>query len=43
MTETPGRVEHLGRALGVDNDAVFGELLGVEPDRLAALVEAGVI
>ena len=43
MTETPGRVEHLGRALGEDNDAVFGELLGVEPDRLAALLEAGVI
>jgi crotonobetainyl-CoA:carnitine CoA-transferase CaiB-like acyl-CoA transferase len=43
MTETPGRVQHLGRALGVDNDSVFGELLGVEPERLAALVEAGVI
>ncbi|HVC69328.1 MAG TPA: CoA transferase [Acidimicrobiales bacterium] len=43
LSATPGRIEHLGRALGADNDAVFGELLGVEPDRLAALREAGVI
>ena len=28
MTETPGRVDHLGRALGADNDDVFGDLLG---------------
>ena len=30
MSETPGAVDHLGRALGADNDAVYGELLGVE-------------
>jgi crotonobetainyl-CoA:carnitine CoA-transferase CaiB-like acyl-CoA transferase len=43
MSATPGRIEHLGRPLGADNDAVFGDLLGVEPDRLAALRQAGVI
>jgi len=43
LTETPGRVEHLGRALGADNGAVYGELLGVDAERLAALAEKGVI
>ncbi len=43
LTETPGRIDHLGRPLGADNDAVFGELLGIDPDRLAALRAAGVI
>jgi crotonobetainyl-CoA:carnitine CoA-transferase CaiB-like acyl-CoA transferase len=43
MTETPGRVEHLGRALGADNDEVWGGLLGVSGERLAALKDAGVI
>ena len=43
LSETPGRVEHLGRALGADNDDVFGELLGLSPDRIARLRAAGVI
>jgi crotonobetainyl-CoA:carnitine CoA-transferase CaiB-like acyl-CoA transferase len=43
MTETPGRVAHLGRSIGADNEAVFGDLLGVDPQRLAALRDAGVI
>ncbi len=43
LSESPGRIDHLGRSLGADNDAVFGELLGLEPDRLAALQAAGVI
>ncbi len=43
LTETPGRIDHLGRPLGADSDTVFGELLGIEPDRLAALRAAGVI
>jgi crotonobetainyl-CoA:carnitine CoA-transferase CaiB-like acyl-CoA transferase len=43
LTETPGRVNYLGRSLGADNDTVFGDLLGLEPDRLAALRAAGVI
>jgi len=43
MSETPARVAHLGRALGADNDAVFGELLGLDADRRAALRVEGVI
>jgi hypothetical protein len=43
LTDTPGRIEHLGRALGADNDAVFGGLLGIDPDRLAALGAAGIV
>jgi crotonobetainyl-CoA:carnitine CoA-transferase CaiB-like acyl-CoA transferase len=43
LSETPGEVDHLGRGLGADNDEVFGELLGVDPGRLAALRSAGTI
>jgi crotonobetainyl-CoA:carnitine CoA-transferase CaiB-like acyl-CoA transferase len=43
LSETPGRVDHLGRSLGADNDAVYGGLLGIDPDRLAALRSAGII
>jgi len=43
LTETPGRIAHLGRSLGADSDAVFGDLLGIDPDRLAALRASGVI
>jgi len=43
MSETPGRVEHLGRPLGSDNDVVLGDLLGIDHDRLDALRTAGVI
>lgn len=43
LSETPGRVDHLGRALGADNDAVYGGLLGIGPDRLADLRAASVI
>jgi crotonobetainyl-CoA:carnitine CoA-transferase CaiB-like acyl-CoA transferase len=43
MSDTPGRVEHLGRPLGTDNDAVFGELLGLDADRLADLRKNGVL
>ena len=43
MSDTPGRVEHLGRALGADNELVYTGLLGLDVDRLAALEAAGVI
>jgi crotonobetainyl-CoA:carnitine CoA-transferase CaiB-like acyl-CoA transferase len=42
LTETPGRIAHLGRGLGSDN-SVYGELLDIDADRLAALGAAGVI
>ena len=43
LSETPGRIEHLGRALGADNDAVYGGLLGLDADRLSELRAASVI
>jgi crotonobetainyl-CoA:carnitine CoA-transferase CaiB-like acyl-CoA transferase len=43
LSETPGRISHLGRTLGADNDAVYAHLLGLDPDRLAALRAAGTI
>ena len=43
MTETPGGISHLGRALGADNQAVFGDLLGLDRDTLSALEADGVI
>ena len=42
-SETPGGVDHLGRSLGADNDAVYGGLLGLDDDRLDALRAAGTI
>jgi crotonobetainyl-CoA:carnitine CoA-transferase CaiB-like acyl-CoA transferase len=43
LSETPGRIDYLGRPLGADNDAVYGGLLGIDPDRVASLRAAGVI
>jgi crotonobetainyl-CoA:carnitine CoA-transferase CaiB-like acyl-CoA transferase len=43
LSATPGRVDHLGRALGADNDAVYGDLLGLDAGRLAELRDAAVI
>jgi crotonobetainyl-CoA:carnitine CoA-transferase CaiB-like acyl-CoA transferase len=43
MSETPGRVDHLGRPLGADNQAIFSDLLGLDPDKVAALRASGVV
>lgn len=43
LSETPGRIDHLGRALGADNEAVYRELLGLDDDRLADLRSTGTI
>jgi crotonobetainyl-CoA:carnitine CoA-transferase CaiB-like acyl-CoA transferase len=43
LTDTPGRISHLGQALGAENEAVYGTLLGIAPDRIAALRAAAVI
>jgi crotonobetainyl-CoA:carnitine CoA-transferase CaiB-like acyl-CoA transferase len=43
LSDTPGRVEHLGRPLGADNQVVFGGLLGLGPEELDALRAEGVI
>jgi crotonobetainyl-CoA:carnitine CoA-transferase CaiB-like acyl-CoA transferase len=43
LTETPGRVDHLGRALGADNDDVFSELLGLGAEEIDGLRAKGVL
>lgn len=43
LSETPARLRHLGRALGADTEAVFGELLQLAPDAVAALRAQGVV
>ncbi|MFI5507260.1 CaiB/BaiF CoA transferase family protein [Mycobacterium sp. NPDC051804] len=43
LSETPGRLDHLGRALGADNEVVYRDLLGLDDARLADLRAAGTI
>lgn len=43
MSRTPGAVRFPGRALGADNEEVYGELLGIEPGRLVELKDEEVI
>ncbi|MCA3186116.1 MAG: CoA transferase [Cupriavidus sp.] len=43
LSETPPSFRHAGRALGEDNEAIFGELLAMSPEALARAREAGVI
>lgn len=43
LSETPGRVEYLGRGIGADNDAVYGGLLGLDASELSSLRSAGTI
>ena len=43
LTDTPGRVDRLGPAMGEHNDEVFRERLGLSPERIAELTRAGVI
>jgi crotonobetainyl-CoA:carnitine CoA-transferase CaiB-like acyl-CoA transferase len=40
---TPGSIQRLAGSLGADNEAVFRSLLGLAPEELSRLVEAGVI
>jgi crotonobetainyl-CoA:carnitine CoA-transferase CaiB-like acyl-CoA transferase len=43
LSATPGRVEHLGPALGEHNDEIYGGLLGLDDARRRQLHEDGVI
>jgi crotonobetainyl-CoA:carnitine CoA-transferase CaiB-like acyl-CoA transferase len=43
MSDTPGRVDHLGRELGADNEAIYGGLLGLDSERLGQLQSDRVI
>lgn len=43
FSETPGAVRHTGRALGADNDSVYGQALGLSKERIDQLRAQGVI
>jgi crotonobetainyl-CoA:carnitine CoA-transferase CaiB-like acyl-CoA transferase len=43
LSETPAEFRHAGRALGADTAEVLGGLLGMKPDVLRDLSDAGVI
>jgi crotonobetainyl-CoA:carnitine CoA-transferase CaiB-like acyl-CoA transferase len=43
LSETPGQIRHTGHQKGADNEAVYGELLGLDPDCLKDLAAKGVI
>jgi crotonobetainyl-CoA:carnitine CoA-transferase CaiB-like acyl-CoA transferase len=43
LSRTPGRIEHPGPRLGEHNDTVYGEMLGLSRDEIAALAREGVI
>ena len=43
LSETPGAITHVGGALGVDNDAVYGRDLGLSRDEITRLRDRGVI
>lgn len=43
LSQTPGRIAHLGRSLGADNDDVYSGLLRLDPDQLSALRHACVV
>jgi crotonobetainyl-CoA:carnitine CoA-transferase CaiB-like acyl-CoA transferase len=43
MSQTPGAIRWTGRALGADNDEIYGELLGIDQASRDRLRAAGVI
>ncbi|WP_223164000.1 CaiB/BaiF CoA transferase family protein [Nocardioides mesophilus] len=43
LSETPGRVRHVGPELGEHNDDIYRDLLGLDDDTLSSLRSAGVI
>lgn len=43
LSETPGRVRHVGRERGADNRSVYGDLLGLTSDQIADLTANGII
>jgi formyl-CoA transferase len=43
LSETPGRIRHLGQPLGAETDVVLRERLGLDDAELARLRDIGVI
>ena len=43
LSVSPGAIRFAGRRLGQDNEHIYSERLGLDPERIAELREQGVI
>jgi crotonobetainyl-CoA:carnitine CoA-transferase CaiB-like acyl-CoA transferase len=43
LSDTPGAVQHAGRAVGEDTRAVLAQLLGYDSEKISDLQRSGVI
>jgi crotonobetainyl-CoA:carnitine CoA-transferase CaiB-like acyl-CoA transferase len=43
LSETPGRIDHLGQNLGSSNQEIYGGLLGLSVEEMVELEGRGVI
>lgn len=43
LSDTPGKVETVGPELGAHNEAIYGELLGMDSAKMADLLDRGII
>ena len=43
LSDSPGRVRHVGPELGEHNEDIYRDLLGLDDDAIASLRSAGVI
>lgn len=43
LSETPAEFRHAGRALGADNQRLYGDLLDLVPEEIAALLKENII
>ena len=43
LSETPGRIDHLGRKLGADTDEVLSRVAGLSADEIAELRQRGIV
>ena len=43
LSESPGAIRFPGRRLGQDNEKVYSERLGLDPERITELQDEGVI
>ncbi len=43
LSDTPGKIETIGPKLGAHNEAIYGELLGMDSNKMADLQDRGII
>lgn len=43
LSDTPGEIKWTGQPRGADNESVYGQLLGLSPEKLSELAEKGVL